>query len=113
MAAASSFARTPTRGRVLIYVVGLEKEHWANFPGDIWRTMPAAMVDVRQYLPRDPNAQGKGKGKKKSHKQRERLIDDVVGMEGFVPATLEVVEVCIIRGRCCVGCELETTHPTT
>ena len=62
-----------------------------------------AIVDVREWLPRDPKGQGKGKKGKGKKGPHEPLVDDVVGMDGFVDATIEVVRVCLDEGRAAVG----------
>lgn len=104
MASASSHAaQYAPRGRIIIYVVGFTQAHWSSFPTDLYRQMYNAIVDVREWLPRDPKGQGKGKKGKGKKGPHEPLVDDVVGMDGFVDATIEVVRVCLDEGRAAVG----------
>ena len=110
MASASSHAaHHAPRGRIIIYVIGFAQAHWSNFPHDLYRQMYNAIVDVREWLPRDPKGQGKGKKGKGKNAPREPLVDDVVGMDGFVDATTEVVRVCLEHGRAIVGSCKNTT----
>ena len=117
MASAASHAVVPgrsSRGRILIYVVGFNQPHWVQFPADVYRAKQAAINDVRTHLPRDPDAakgkKGKGKSKGKKGGGRPLLVDDVVGMDGFLAACERVISDCLHFGFAIVGCLMGLQH---
>ena len=87
------------RGKVLIFVVGFEKQYWdAQGLG----CTPANMVDVRMWMPRDPAAITAVKTMK--------LVDFIVQQDGFVAATAAVVQLCKTNGISFVGaCKIHTS----
>ena len=78
-------------GRIVLYVAGLEEAYWREQKfGE-----EHEIVDVRQFMPRDPGAA--------KSLARKSFCDYVVGQDGFVESVVEVTKRAMFYGRAIVG----------